>query len=178
MTEERKKIIIKEIKYWKKNHLLPEHYCDFLLMLYSEGEELEEETTKQSPRVSLLISTLVLAFSALGLTFIVIYFTSLSLQVQTLLNTLSLIFVGILAYYIKKKDIVLFHIMIAIGALIIFLASTTAVMNLEENYLFLTVTIFINCFIWLSAGLYWKLSYLKWSGTVGLILAATYYFAQ
>ncbi|SDI86151.1 hypothetical protein [Alteribacillus bidgolensis] len=178
MTEERKKIIIKEIKYWKKNHLLPEHYCNFLLMLYSEGEGLEKETTKQSPRFLLLISALILGFSALGLTFIVIYFTSLSLQVQMLINILSFIFVGILAFYINKKDVVLFHIMISIGALIIFLVSTSAVMKLEENYLFLTVTIFINCFIWLSAGLYWKLSYLKWSGAIGLILAATYYFAH
>lgn len=177
MSKEKKNIIIKEIKYWKKNYLLPEHYCNFLLMLYSEGEELEEETTKQSHRV-LLISALILAFSVLGLTFIVIYFTSLSLQVQTVFNILSFIFVGILAFYIKNKDLILFHIMISIGALIIFLASTTAVMKLEQNYLFLIVAVFINCLVWFSAGLYWKLSYLKWSGAIGLILASAYYFVQ
>ena len=39
MNETRKKIIIQEIKYWKKSKLLPEKYCDFLLTLYSGGEE-------------------------------------------------------------------------------------------------------------------------------------------
>jgi hypothetical protein len=34
----RKKIIIAEIENWRKNHLLPEHYCIFLLNLYSSGE--------------------------------------------------------------------------------------------------------------------------------------------
>ena len=33
MDETRKQIIINEIHYWKKNHLLPEQYCDFLLAL-------------------------------------------------------------------------------------------------------------------------------------------------
>ena len=37
MDQQRKAIIIHEIKYWKDNHLLPEHYCDFLLALYTEG---------------------------------------------------------------------------------------------------------------------------------------------
>ena len=37
----RKQIIISEIKYWKQNKLLPEHYCDFLITLYAQGEENE-----------------------------------------------------------------------------------------------------------------------------------------
>lgn len=37
MDQQRKAAIIHEIKYWKDNHLLPEHYCDFLLALYTEG---------------------------------------------------------------------------------------------------------------------------------------------
>lgn len=47
MDEERRTIIINEIKYWKKNQLLPEHYCNFLLMLYTEGEEIPEEEQKK-----------------------------------------------------------------------------------------------------------------------------------
>lgn len=38
MEDQRKKIIVKEIEHWRKNHLLPEHYCIFLLNLYTEGE--------------------------------------------------------------------------------------------------------------------------------------------
>ncbi|GEN57403.1 hypothetical protein GCM10012290_11390 [Halolactibacillus alkaliphilus] len=44
MDENRKQTIIHEIKYWKTNHLLPTHYCDFLLALYTEGSgDVEEE---------------------------------------------------------------------------------------------------------------------------------------
>jgi predicted nucleic acid-binding Zn ribbon protein len=38
MNPQRKRIIISEIKYWKQNKLLPEHYCDFLITLYAQGE--------------------------------------------------------------------------------------------------------------------------------------------
>ncbi|MFB4164898.1 hypothetical protein ACE1TI_13970 [Alteribacillus sp. JSM 102045] len=71
----------------------------------------------------------------------------------------------------------MYHIIVSIGALIVFLMTTSAVMYMEENNFLLTVTIFINCFVWLSAGLYWKLSYLKWSGAAGIVLAVIYYLS-
>ncbi|MFB4164897.1 hypothetical protein ACE1TI_13965 [Alteribacillus sp. JSM 102045] len=103
MTKERKDIIIKEIKYWKTNNLLPPEYCNFLLMLYSEGEELEEEPAGQSYKQNfLLLVILLLGLGALGLTFIVIYFTSFSLQVQTLTN-LFFAFNGVFFSELHKK---------------------------------------------------------------------------
>ncbi|WP_432358563.1 hypothetical protein [Sporosarcina sp. UB5] len=42
MNAQRKKIIIAEINYWKQNKLLPEHYCDFLITLYSQGNHEQE----------------------------------------------------------------------------------------------------------------------------------------
>lgn len=38
MDDQRKRTIIAEIENWRRNHLLPEHYCIFLLNLYTEGE--------------------------------------------------------------------------------------------------------------------------------------------
>lgn len=38
MDENRKKIVVAEIENWRRNHLLPEHYCIFLLNLYTEGD--------------------------------------------------------------------------------------------------------------------------------------------
>lgn len=46
MSDQKKKIIVAEIENWRKNHLLPEHYCIFLLNLYTEGEGEHE---RQSP---------------------------------------------------------------------------------------------------------------------------------
>ncbi|MGD8189045.1 hypothetical protein ACQCN2_03485 [Brevibacillus ginsengisoli] len=47
MSDQKKKIIIAEIENWRKNHLLPEHYCIFLLNLYTEGEG---EHDRQPPK--------------------------------------------------------------------------------------------------------------------------------
>lgn len=44
MQDQRKKIIVNEIEHWRKNHLLPEHYCIFLLNLYTEGERAVQKT--------------------------------------------------------------------------------------------------------------------------------------
>ncbi|WP_252502925.1 hypothetical protein [Sporosarcina sp. Marseille-Q4943] len=42
MNAQRKKIITAEINYWKQNKLLPEHYCDFLITLYTQGDHEQE----------------------------------------------------------------------------------------------------------------------------------------
>lgn len=41
MDLQKRKIIVSEIEYWRKNQLLPEHYCIFLLNLYTEGTHQE-----------------------------------------------------------------------------------------------------------------------------------------
>ncbi|WNC16892.1 hypothetical protein [Brevibacillus brevis] len=49
MDDQRKRTIIAEIENWRRNHLLPEHYCIFLLNLYTEGDRppAAETATKQ-----------------------------------------------------------------------------------------------------------------------------------
>ncbi|WP_400164065.1 hypothetical protein ACAF76_013675 [Brevibacillus sp. TJ4] len=42
MEDQRKRTIIAEIENWRRNHLLPEHYCIFLLNLYTEGERASD----------------------------------------------------------------------------------------------------------------------------------------
>ncbi|MDX8045961.1 hypothetical protein SH601_08135 [Gracilibacillus sp. S3-1-1] len=49
MEDERKKIIINEIKHWRAHQLLPQQYCDFLLALYTEGQEEEENKKQKTP---------------------------------------------------------------------------------------------------------------------------------
>ncbi|MCM3710868.1 hypothetical protein [Sporosarcina luteola] len=77
MNVQRKKIIIAEINYWKQNKLLPEHYCDFLLTLYTQGDHeleisatdalLSKEEKKDKTRVILLqFLYIVIAFAVLG----------------------------------------------------------------------------------------------------------------
>ncbi|MCM3743378.1 hypothetical protein M3193_04435 [Sporosarcina luteola] len=78
MNAQRKKIIMAEINYWKQNKLLPEHYCDFLLTLYTQGDHEQEisatdavlsrEKKKVNTRIILLqFLYIVIAFTVLGM---------------------------------------------------------------------------------------------------------------
>ena len=51
----RKQIIINEIIYWKKNRMLPEHYCDFLLALYTKGNGLQDQSKNRFKKKYLII---------------------------------------------------------------------------------------------------------------------------
>ncbi|MDN4607041.1 hypothetical protein [Sporosarcina highlanderae] len=74
MGTERKKIIITEINYWKENKMLPEHYCDFLITLYTQGEQeqapditdaiLMNEKKKKKKKMSSVFFHLLYIFSA------------------------------------------------------------------------------------------------------------------
>jgi hypothetical protein len=78
MNAQRKKIIMTEINYWKQNKLLPEQYCDFLIMLYTEGNREQEISattdailSREKKKVNvraILIQTLyiLIAFAILG----------------------------------------------------------------------------------------------------------------
>lgn len=48
MDRERKNIIIQEIHFWKENKMLPEHYCNYLLALYTKGENDPQEKKRSS----------------------------------------------------------------------------------------------------------------------------------
>lgn len=72
MNAQRKKIIMAEINYWKQNKLLPEHYCDFLLTLYTQGDHVQEisatdavlsKKKKKLKTRAILIQTLYILFA-------------------------------------------------------------------------------------------------------------------
>ncbi|MGZ0052900.1 hypothetical protein [Brevibacillus gelatini] len=50
MDDQRKRTIIAEIENWRRNHLLPEHYCIFLLNLYTEGDRPNTSPTASAGR--------------------------------------------------------------------------------------------------------------------------------
>lgn len=48
MDQKRKQVLILEINRWKQNNLLPGHYCDFLLALYTEGRHQVHKNSHKS----------------------------------------------------------------------------------------------------------------------------------
>ncbi|MFC7060658.1 hypothetical protein [Halobacillus seohaensis] len=93
--DHRTEIIVKEIYYWKQNKLLPAEYCNFLLALYTEGEEITEEASTnriESNNNPLVYGYVSVILMLVPFSFLVIYFTELGIILQT--GLLSL-FVGI-----------------------------------------------------------------------------------
>lgn len=102
MSDNRKEIIVKEIQYWKETKLLPEQYCNFLLALYTEGEQINgKKVGKRSIKKKFLLAYTPLLLVPFG---IFIYFTELSFFLQTTLYALLLLFgFGASFYFLEKR---------------------------------------------------------------------------
>lgn len=90
MDSKRSKIIIEEIQLWKNSRMLPKEYCDYLLALYTKGDQMSEDVIgqeKQFLTVQQLLNSLFLVI-LVPLSFIVIYITQLSPIMQIVILTL------------------------------------------------------------------------------------------
>jgi hypothetical protein len=157
MDEKRKETIIKEIKYWKKSKLLPNHYCDFLLTLYTEGEQVQEEKERNQSLLlkgsSLILFIMVQALFVLAT--LVIYFTDFSLIMQ-----IAIVFPFTLAMLLiatKTAKSVLSSIYYMNVALILFLLISQIISVISNgNSTIIMVFTALNCVGWLLLG--WKRS--------------------
>ncbi|WP_433743198.1 hypothetical protein [Falsibacillus pallidus] len=173
MDLKRKEIIINEIDFWKKNNMLPEHYCDFLLALYSEGkhsanEERSHRAFKKSAwkkAVFYLCLLIILAASVF-----VIYFTELSILLQTAILTffVVLLFVSGIYYIDKGKWRMLIFAAAAVEILLATVDIVTGVFHNDPYWLY--STLFLNCLGWILAGKKLRnISFLV-SGILGVII--------
>src|SRR5690625_7431814 len=98
MPDNRTQVIINEINYWKEHKLLPDVYCDFLLALYTHGEEASHKS--YSSKMFLVYTTLLIPLTPLS--FVVIYISQFSPILQIGILTVFLIF-AIWIYSIFKN---------------------------------------------------------------------------
>src|SRR5690625_4949745 len=112
MSNQRIEIIIKEINYWKEHKLLPDVYCDFLLALYTQGEnDVDGSVYNGEKRLSLTsILQFISQFILLLLSVIVINMQNINLLFQMLFLLLS--FLGTLWLFktLNKRQDILFHL--------------------------------------------------------------------
>ena len=54
VKDSRKDLIVNEIQLWKQANMLPEHYCDYLLALYTEGDVMEQSDQKKAKKKTML----------------------------------------------------------------------------------------------------------------------------
>ncbi|KYD11580.1 hypothetical protein MXL46_02965 [Heyndrickxia sporothermodurans] len=175
MDSSRKEVIINEIIYWKNHKMLPDHYCDYLLALYSEGE-LNNEISDVNKRkhggkfgIFLFILCLIVSVSLF-----VIYFTELAFILQTMILTSFVVFLLILGFYYSNKEF--WYSIFYIGAAFLFLLLSIHIIEklFNNNSLALYITLFFNCFIWLLTGWRMKLLYFIISGVLGILVLIIY----
>lgn len=183
MPNPRKKIILNEILFWKQNKLLPDHYCDFLMTLYTEGNELELEeeiSHKKAIKAKERRNNNFLLVTISILTILLV----LALFMTTSFVWLVVLFAGIVAvlfivgaFTFAKKYELLAPILQIAAALIIFLLSVKVSIEYFPNNLILLFSLLIaNCVMWLLTGLKLKLLYFTISGSLGLVVLIVYQF--
>lgn len=84
----------------EKNKLLPEHYCDFLLTLYAQGENQEEEQTENASKAVLAKNQKykVILYVVVGL-LTAILLASLFVMTTAVFIPIILVAVAILSFY-------------------------------------------------------------------------------
>ncbi|MFJ8236919.1 hypothetical protein ACIQ34_14520 [Ureibacillus sp. NPDC094379] len=181
MSNPRKRIILNEILFWKQNKLLPEQYCDFLMTLYTEGndEELEQEFShkkavkSKEKRRTMIIYLFVLLVSIALLA--ILFMNSQGTEVMILLiGVLSIAFI-ISAFKVARKKNLLAPLYQVAAALLIFgLSVKVSLTYFEQKEWVLYVLLIANCLFWLLSGLKLKLLYFTVSGALGLIVLIGY----
>ena len=172
MDKEKNKIIIDEISNWKKNQLLPEKYCNFLLALYTYGEGVEEEKQSMtSMKRQVFIGLDLLLLFLLLPTFIVI--TPLFSEQIIVQCIIFLIFIFILSlhwYYFNKAQSIFTHVVIVLFFMTALIGSTLIVYEWLGSGFWLNLLIVIQGLAWIAFGWINKVYYLVISGFVGILL--------
>ncbi|TFB24830.1 hypothetical protein E3U55_00110 [Filobacillus milosensis] len=178
MGQEKKEIILEEIKYWKTSKLLPSEYCDFLIMLYTQGEgitEQKEHHRKQHGSIWFMLD-LIFLLLLIPILFLGLFFYNPSVIVSLLIISGILLIIGGHYYYYKKLNTVYVHLPIILFFLIFLISSIHLLQLITGQDTLIKAIIFLHCFLWLLIG-YWKqLYYLVASGIVGVVILVIYYF--
>lgn len=181
MSNQRKQIIINEITFWKQNKLLPEQYCDFLMTLYTEGQQLEEpahqkavlqRATTNKNHLWLLFATIVSAL----LLYSLFEFTTVSWLMPAIGAVVAIVFM-VSAFLLVKKQRNMAAVLQVLAALLLFAVSIQVSQTFfpnDESMLY--IFILMNCGLWLVSGFLLKAVYFILSGSIGLVFVIAHFF--
>ena len=175
MSNPKKQIIMNEITFWKQNKLLPEHYCDFLMTLYSEGNQAEEISGKSKNAVNNVEKrkklTVATSFPVVAAVIVLLLFT---IQYEWVVIAIAAVFavlclIGAI-YFANKNNLLatMLQLATALAALGVTLKVCTTYYSGNNEMLY--ILLLVNCVFWLLSGLIMKITYFTISGALGLIV--------
>ncbi|QOS90144.1 hypothetical protein [Peribacillus sp. JNUCC41] len=169
MDEMRKKIIIQEINSWKESRMLPEQYCNYLLALYSQGEQPPSKSIKTESKKNGIFSGMLIGVLFAFIVFLN-YFTEIPIRMQMLMTTISiLVFWLAVRRFIGRKIIFQMSLMGMVLSLLLLTISFAEFMapgKVGILYIFL----FINCGLWILIGKKLKLLHFSIAGGLGALV--------
>lgn len=183
VEEERIKTIINEIEYWKEHKLLPNQQCDFLLALYTNGEDIDANLeSKQLGRhkgrktSATTMLQIILLLMLLPFSFLVLYFTEFHIYLQLGILTLFLSYALWSFLYLKQRKIIYYHLGLMISLFLLLLLSISISSLIFNQAFLLNVVILINFILWFFLSRIYKLHYLLYTSILGLIFVIIYAF--
>ena len=175
MNQQRKRIIISEIKYWKQHKLLPAHFCDFLITLYTQGEDEEDINAKSEDAILVkrkknlnwTIIWLVLLTAAIGGSmFSLNQYPGITIALAAML-TFGLLFVTLREKRIRSVGSILY---ILISFMFLAISLKLWLVFFEGQTMLLIVLLMLNCVLWIFIGRRLQLLFFTISGVAGLLL--------
>ena len=181
MSNQRKQIILNEIAFWKQSKFLPDHYCDFLTTLYTEGQQHEqlngvsnesmlakEKSKKKWITFGLPIATLLLV--------VLLFATEIQWLVIGVVGAVAVIALVVAIILAKKNNVFAPIVNLCAALLILGVSLKLCVAYFEGNNTVLYSMLVGNCLLWLITGLLTRAIYFTISGALGLFVMVGAYF--
>jgi|HigsolmetaAR203D_1030402.scaffolds.fasta_scaffold00016_79 hypothetical protein len=170
MSQDKRAVIIREILYWKKHRLLPEHYCDFLLNLYGNDGE-HAATAAYRTKGSRVRRSLMWALALGVITIISIfatYFNAFPLPMQITSAIVGVIVLLIAGMFLRAVSVPLAYLSLGAGSLIILAAGEWLLMEHGWYTPFRALGyLSVCCAIWFALGAYLRLTSFQLCGLLG-----------
>lgn len=177
MDQDKRLTIINEILYWKKNKLLPEQYCDFLLNLYgSPGETAatgssailkpSENSSKGKSVLWLATIGMIAIISVVG-----INFTAFPFPMQITSGVIVVLLLLVFGVAMLGRHMILATISLGLGCFMMLIAGEWILMSTGlDSPAWAVGYLAICCIIWLILGIILRLGYLQFCGWMGLFI--------
>ena len=194
MDDQRKRTIIAEIEHWRRNQLLPEHYCIFLLNLYTEGEHsslpaAEDKSVRKSGRspadktgrvyihreVSPLTGKMVLtwllgAMVIAGLILLAFHFNRFHTPMQIAIFTCFALLFYILGVVFRRSAPPLTHLFLGLFFFLAIWGGIFCILQLGGSIAVILVYLGVLCVLACGSAFVFGYAYLLYGGMLGLAL--------
>lgn len=173
MDLEKRKIIVNEIEKWRKSKLLPEHYCVFLLNLYTDSAANSTETESKvgfTTNVNWNIWIYII-IGGLAITFTVLYFNVMPLYLQILACITFFTFCCYFGYRNQNHYILFSYMGYGTGAIFILLAGIY-LLQLHHADIPNHISLLLGfcSAVWLFIGLLTRMSLFHLCGWIGFLM--------